>query len=354
MTAEEHDLLSAQAPAQERVHWDTRKGEAMSEIPIWEQYASKGTCMDAARRGRVSLSSRGMTTLLQLALIIFAPFAVGAANPQPQTLKAWKEHVDTANAHMRERLSPEHSFLLIDEQPGGDAQLRTGEIMVSPTGPHTPKRVPSGLIHDWIGSAFIPNATLHDVLQVIRNYDRYKEIYHPAVIDSKAVSTGELEDRFSMLLMNKSLISKTGLEGDYRSSYFRVNDKRWYSVSQTVRIQQVADFGTSTQHTLSDESGSLIWRIYSITRFEERDGGVYVELEAIVLSRDIAISLRWIIDPVVRRVSRDSLLTSLRQTQEAVSSKAKLANRYAGVAKDSNTSTSMSMQASASAVRSFH
>jgi len=50
----------------------------------------------------------------------------------------------------------------------------------------------------------------------------------------------------------------------------------------------------------------------STARFEERDGGVYVELEAIALSRDVPV--RWIVNPIVRRVSRNSMLLSLQQT----------------------------------------
>ncbi len=52
-------------------------------------------------------------------------------------------------------------------------------------------------------------------------------------------------------------------------------------------------------------------------RFEERDGGVYVEVEAIALSRDIPAAVRWMVDPIVKRVSRSSVATSLKQTQEA-------------------------------------
>ena len=56
----------------------------------------------------------------------------------------------------------------------------------------------------------------------------------------------------------------------------------------------------------------------STARFEERDGGVYVELEAIALSRDVPV--RWIVNPIVRRVSRNSMLVSLQQMKEAVNS----------------------------------
>ena len=52
--------------------------------------------------------------------------------------------------------------------------------------------------------------------------------------------------------------------------------------------------------------------------FQNGPQRVYVELEAIGLSRDIPGSLRWLVEPIVRRVSQASLSTSLRQTEKAV------------------------------------
>ena len=75
-----------------------------------------------------------------------------------------------------------------------------------------------------------------------------------------------------------------------------------------------------------NEGSGLIWRLFGITRFEERDGGVYVELEAIVLSRDIPASLRWLIEPIVRRVAKGSLAISLQQTRDAVRLNSALVN----------------------------
>jgi len=57
--------------------------------------------------------------------------------------------------------------------------------------------------------------------------------------------------------------------------------------------------------------------ISSIARFEQRDAGVYIELEAMAQSREIPAALRFVADPIVRRVSRNSLLASLQQTEEA-------------------------------------
>ena len=66
------------------------------------------------------------------------------------------------------------------------------------------------------------------------------------------------------------------------------------------------------------QGGGYIWRLASQVRLEERDGGVYLELEVMALSRDIPGSLRLFVEPIVRRVSRNSLAESLRQTEDAV------------------------------------
>jgi hypothetical protein len=228
---------------------------------------------------------------------------------------------------MEQRLAPGNRFLWVDEAPDRLASVRAGEIVVSPIGAQNPKKVPSGLIHDWIGAAFVPHVTLNDVMEVARDYARYKEVYQPTVVDSKAIATGETKDRYSILLMNKSLFLKTAFDSDYESSYVQVDDRRTYSVTRTTRIQEIEEYGSPSQHLLHEGEGSgVLWRLFGITRFAERDGGVYVELEVIGLSRDIPASLRWLVEPIARRVSRGSLSTSLRQTESAVRLHAEVAH----------------------------
>jgi hypothetical protein len=264
--------------------------------------------------------------IISLVTMLF-PAPVNAASLEPTTLMAWKEYVEAANMRMEQRLTPGKTFLWVDEVPDRLRSVRSGEIVVSAVGPHNPKRVPSGLIHDWVGAVFIAHVTLKDVLGVVSDYARYKDLYKPAVIDSKVIATGEARDRFWMLLLNRSLFLKTAFDADYESCYVHTDDRRGYSVSRTTRIQEIEEYGAPAQRTLHEGEGSgIIWRLFGITRYLERDGGVYIELEAIVLSRDIPASLRWLVDPIVRRVSRGSLSTSLRQTESAVRSRAELAN----------------------------
>jgi hypothetical protein len=220
---------------------------------------------------------------------------------------------------IRQRLSPASTFLWMDEVPARAAKVKSRQIVVAPAQPHIPQKVPSGLIHDWIGAGFLPGVSIRDVLPVVRDYGRYKEFYQPHVIDSKAIAADDSQDRFSMVLMNKAFFKKLALDSDYQATYFRVDEKRMYSISQTTHIHEIAEYGLAGQHDLPENQGTgLIWRLYSVARFEERDHGLYVELEAIALSRDIPAAVKVVAEPIVRRVSRDSLITALKQTEAAV------------------------------------
>jgi hypothetical protein len=266
-----------------------------------------------------------MTNKIRIAaislLLQFHP-SIGAATLKPETKAAWDAYLQAANVAMQARLQPGAHFLWLDDEPERAEAIRTKGPYIAPVGRHIPKKVPSGLIHDWLGVGFIPNVKIEDILKIVRDYDRYKEIYRPGVIDSISHGTDGVKDLFSMRLMNKSVIAKTALDTDCEASYFRVDERRWYGLSNTTHIQEVDKFGTPNQRTLPEDQGTgLIWKLSSITRLEERDGGVYAELEAIALSRDIPAAFRLFVTPVVRRVSRDSLATSLHQTRVAVDDK---------------------------------
>ncbi len=233
-------------------------------------------------------------------------------------MQAWDEYIKSATARIEQRTSPGHSFLWVDEDPERLQKVRAGEIVAAPAGPQIPKKIASGLIHDWVGAVFVPNASLSDVQQVLRDYARYKDLYRPSVVDSKVIALGDDKDRFSTLLLNKSLLLKMAYDAEYESCTIQVDDRRAYNITSTTRVREIEDYGSSAQRVFEEGEGhGIIWKLFAITRLMERDGGVYVELEAIGLSRDIPGSMRWLIEPLVRRVSRSSLATSLEQTANA-------------------------------------
>ena len=265
-----------------------------------------------------------MTTKTRLIAIVillrFDPYTSAATlKLQPETIAAWDAYLQAANDKMQARLQPGAHFLWIDEVPDRAKKIRTKGPYIAPAVKDIPRKVPSGLIHDWLGVGFVPNAKIEDILRIVRDYDRYKDVYRPGVIDSAFRRSEGMQDFFFLRLANRSVVAKTALDTEGVSSYTRVDDKRWYGVSNTTEIREIDKFGTEEQRTLPpDEGRGLIWRLSSITRLEERDGGVYAELEAIALSRDIPAAFRLIVTPIVRRVARDSLATSLHQTKVAI------------------------------------
>jgi len=242
-----------------------------------------------------------------------------AATLKQETVAVWEDYIRNANVQIQDRVTPGRHFLCMDESDSRAAKVHRGEAVVWPAGASSPREIPSGLIHDWIGAVYIANTTLDQVLPIVRDYARYKDYFRPAVIDSKPMALGETEDQFSMLLANRGLFRKGALESDYKSLQVRVDELHRYTVAQTTRIQEIAEYGSTRQHVLPEGEGTgFIWRLFSVTRYEERDGGVYIEIEAIALSRDVPASLRWLVDPLIRRVARSSLTTTLEETRNAV------------------------------------
>jgi hypothetical protein len=250
---------------------------------------------------------------------VLSSLPANAANLKPETVAAWNEYLETAKANLKKRVAPGGVFLWSMEDPDRAAKVKMGQIVVSAAPGAAPKKVPGGLIHHWIGAMFVPNVKLDQVLDVTRDYERYKDYYRPSVIESRTLARGDTADRFSMRLMNKAFFLKTALDADYESTIQRVDERRIYSISQTSRVQEIERCGELGEHALPDgQGGGYIWRMFSIARYEQKDSGVYFEFEAVALSRDIPAAAHLFVDPIVRRVSRNSLLVSLRQTEGAL------------------------------------
>ena len=109
------------------------------------------------------------------------------------------------------------------------------------------------------------------------------------------------------------------LNTDHEVRYIPIDGKRWCSKSYSTRIAELESPGEPGERELPPgHDHGFLWRLNSYWRFEERDGGVYVECEAISLTRDIPAGLGWLISPIVRSLPRESLANLLQATREGV------------------------------------
>ena len=242
-----------------------------------------------------------------------------AADLQRGTLKAWKAYLKGVNFGMRERAASERPFLWIDESPNRAAQVRRGEVVVAPVVGHGTESVPHGLIHDWIGAIFIPGATINDLWSVLHNYDQYRNIYGPAVTSSKALACTDNRQEFQMIWQRKVLLVNAAIQSRCDAHDVVLDAHRGYSLAEAVEVREIEGYGHKKEYLLPPDTGNgFIWRIRSLSRYEERDGGLYLEVNVTALTRDIPETIAWMVYPVVNHVSVNSLRAVLRQTRDAV------------------------------------
>jgi hypothetical protein len=253
------------------------------------------------------------------AVVLMAPSILAATDLDQQTLNAWDQYIQATNSKISQSLTGSSSFLWIDGAPVRRERVHQGEVLVEPAHKDGPQKIPHGLIHDWIGSVFIPNTTINRVYAVLNDYAEYNRFYNPAVVAAKLLDRTEKQQRFSLELEERVAFVTAAIESEYVSQTVRVDEHHWYTVISSTRIQQIEDYGRAKQHTLPPDKGSgYVWRLYAILRFEERDGGVYAECEAIVLSRDIPFEFEWLIKPILQHLPRNAMEAILHKTQDAV------------------------------------
>jgi hypothetical protein len=103
---------------------------------------------------------------------------------------------------------------------------------------------------------------------------------------------------------------------DQTANYTPLSGTRLLSRSVATRIAEVKDAGEADERELDPRKDtSIVWRLNTYWRLEERDGGVYVECEAISLTRAAPHGLRWLVNPIIRSLPGASLAHVLEATR---------------------------------------
>jgi hypothetical protein len=84
-------------------------------------------------------------------------------------------------------------------------------------------------------------------------------------------------------------------------------------------VAQVENAGQPNERELPPgKDGGYMWRLNSYWRYFDTGNGVYVQAEAVSLTRDIPTGLNWLVGSFVQSVPRESLDFALRSTRDAV------------------------------------
>jgi hypothetical protein len=237
-----------------------------------------------------------------------------AAELKPKTVEAFDGYIrDT-----EQRLTDGKIFLWADGSADRARRVKAGEVVVEPFRNKAVTPVPGGLVHDWVGSVFIPGATLERTLAMVQDYDHHKDVYKPEVIASHVISHTGNDFHIYLRLLKKKVITVV-LASEHEVKYTPVDKTRWRSASRTTKIAEVEKAGKPEEREKPPGTGEgFLWKLNSYWRFEERDGGTWLECEAISLTRDVPTGLGWIVEPIIRDLPKESLANTLRSTRAAL------------------------------------
>ena len=249
---------------------------------------------------------------------------VQAAKPvqlKPPTLAAFDTYIHGAELEAEQNLRSGGPFLWLDTAVDRTRKVRGGQVIAQFWAGQGPVRVPNGLIHDWVGAALIPGTTVAETLALIQNYDNHKNIYAPEVLASKLLHRRDNDFQIYLRLLKKKIIAVV-LDTEHDVHYRSLERSRWICRSHSTRIAEVENAGRPNEKVLPPDTGyGFLWRLYSYWRFEEREGGVYLECRAISLTRDVPFGLGWAIEPIIQKLPEESLIATLECTRKALPAK---------------------------------
>jgi hypothetical protein len=257
--------------------------------------------------------------------------APAAAQLTPAAQRGFEHYVQLTEARMSAELRPGGAFLRIDALPDAQrrsdlAQLENGEVvseqLTTPSASAAEIATPGAMIHHWVGTVFIPGAMLQQVLAVVQDYDHHQQYYSPEVERSKLlVRSG---DDFTIYYRLKQTdILTVVLDTDYQVHYERLDANRATSRTYSTRVAEIDHPGAANERALSpDNDHGFLWRINTYWRFEQTPRGVFVQCEAISLTRDIPVGLGWLAAPLIQQIPKESLEFTLGATRRAVLSRA--------------------------------
>ncbi len=253
-----------------------------------------------------------------LFLLSVAPvYAQLTTTLQPQTVTEFDQYASNVEQQLAERWHGQRPFLSIDGNPSDRQSVLGGDVFIRPGNSDNPVTISKGLIHDWIGTVFIPNTPIQKVLAILQDFDHHSGIY-PSILSSRLLrrSGNDLTGYWRVEWKNPLLT--VALDIEQQAQYRKVGSGKWICKAYARNISEVDNAGTAREKKLPPGEGAgYLWRMYAYWSLETVNGSVLAECRTLSLSRDVPPSLTWVIKPFLQSLPRQSLAGTLRDTRNA-------------------------------------
>lgn len=256
---------------------------------------------------------------MRLCLLVLLALSAQAAELSQATLQEFNKYMQSADREMAERAT--HNLHII-RGLAASSRLKSGEIVVRTWHTEPTVDVKDGLIHDWVGTFFVPGGTVNDALEVIRGVENHARIYAPDTVRAGLISRTADTTKSTMRTSKKKVITVT-LDYVFEGKWYTLSEKTARGAIRSLSVREVENAGQSDEKVLPDGQGwGWLWRLNSYWAIAERDGGVYAEFRSISLTRNIPLGLSTLMKPYITGVPRETLEQTLARTKSAIAAKA--------------------------------
>ena len=254
------------------------------------------------------LQAAGAVLLLAMAA------GLAAEEPTPDALVGFQTYVDRVKPRLAKQHGSEDSFLA----PVDRARLRRGEVVIEQLTPANGVELPGALVHDWRGTAFLPGVTLADYERLLQDFEAYPQHWAPEVVRANVLQQQGDHYQMTMRVVQHHILTVV-TDGTYDVTFGRLDAHHGYCTSRSTQISEIDAAGTAKERALTpSEEHGFLWRMNTYWSYEERDGGLYIQIESVSLTRSIPTGLGWLIGPFVESVPRESLEFTLQATRDAL------------------------------------
>ena len=261
---------------------------------------------------------RAVWILLAVLHLAAAPGRVVAEAP-PAAVSAFNSYIGAVESRLAQQHRSHNGFLApAASGQKSEMRLRQGELIVEKLPPSTGADLPGAMLHHWRGTAYAAGAKAADFERLMKDFNTYPQRFYPQVARAKVLS--QQNDRFQIVMrVRQRHVITVVMDTAYDIAFGRLDAQHGYSISRSTRISEIDSPGTGQERVLnSSQEHGFLWRLNTYWSYEERDGGLYMQIESVSLTRSVPRALDWAIRPFVESVPRESLEFTLRSTCNAL------------------------------------
>jgi hypothetical protein len=256
--------------------------------------------------------ARKLALLFGTLLILRAPRLF--AQPSPAAVAAFNTYAATVESRLAQQHRSANTFLALE--PAARARLRSGQLLIEKI---TTPTAPGALLHDWRATAFVPNATVADFEHLLQDFSAYPQNFAPQIVSSIVLSRTPTDTLLRLRTRQHHVITVV-LDTTCDVTFASLDPTPgvpgqlagWgghgYSISRSTRIDQITPTGDD----------GFLYRLNTYWTYEQRDGGLYLQIESLSLTRSIPHGLAWAIQPYLESIPRESLVFTLTSARNAL------------------------------------